>query len=165
MGFHGTSAVVTGAGSGIGAALAVRLAAAGASLVLCGRRPGPLEATRHACHAHGATAEAVPLDARAEPALEGALARADAIALLRTVLVSHGANWLAPAEAIPLREWNDIVSTNLTGAFLVARIAARRMRKGGGGRIIVISSVSGRPGYRKFPGFAAYAASKYGLTG
>jgi NAD(P)-dependent dehydrogenase (short-subunit alcohol dehydrogenase family) len=165
MSLDGTTAIVTGAGSGIGAAVAIRLAASRASLVLCGRRPEPLEATRAACLAEGGLAEALPLDVRDEPAIELALDRASAMGPLRTAIASHGVNRLARAESVPLPEWEEIVSINLTGSFLVARAAARRMRRAGGGRIIVVSSVSGRPGYRKFPGFAAYAASKYALTG
>jgi NAD(P)-dependent dehydrogenase (short-subunit alcohol dehydrogenase family) len=62
-------------------------------------------------------------------------------------------------------EWEEIVSINLTGSFLVAREAARAMRGRGQGRIVLVGSVSGRPRFEKFAGFAAYAASKAGLTG
>lgn len=165
MRFEGKAAVVSGAGSGIGAAVAIMLAGEGASLVLCGRRPAPLEETRAACERAGARAVAVPLDVREEAALSAAFDRAASLGPVEAAIACHGINSLARAEEVSLGEWNTILSTNLTGAFLFAREAARRMRPLGAGKIVLVSSVSGRPGHRKYPGFAAYAASKYGLTG
>ena len=166
MRFDGVSAIVTGAGSGIGSAASCALAAEGASVVLCGRRPEALERTRIACASLSATgALAVPLDVRDEHALRRAFDEAASLAPLGAAVACHGINRLARAEEMPAAVWNEVVSTNLTGAFLFAREAARRMRPAGRGRIAIVSSVSGRPGYSKFPGFAAYAASKYALTG
>ena len=165
MRFHGQAVVVSGAGTGIGAAVAAALAAEGASVVLCGRRPAPLEETRASCERAGARAVAAALDVRDEVALARAFDRAEALGPLEAAIACHGINLVAGAEEMPLRDWNEVVSTNLTGSFLFAREAARRMRARALGRIVLVSSVSGRPGHRKYPGFAAYAASKYGLTG
>jgi NAD(P)-dependent dehydrogenase (short-subunit alcohol dehydrogenase family) len=106
------------------------------------------------------------MDVRREEDVARAFAGAERdLGPLDVVVACHGVNSLARVEDITLPSWNEVVETNLTGAFLVAREAARRMRPRGLGRIVLVSSVSGRPGYRKFPGFAAYAASKYALTG
>lgn len=166
MRFRDRVALVTGAGTGIGRAVALHLAEEGASLALCGRREAPLRETAGMVPGTTARCVALPTDVRRED--EVARAFETTVRTLGPVDVAvacHGVNDLARVEDSSLETWSDIVATNLTGAFLVAREAARRMRARGGGRIVIVSSISGRPGYRKYPGFAAYAASKYGLTG
>jgi len=160
--FHGLAALVTGAGTGIGEAAARRLGAEGAAVALCGRRAAVLESVRSTLE----RAVVIPMDVRREDDVARGFDAAErAIGAVRLVVVSHGVNTLSPIEETSLDDWNAVVGTNLTGAFLVAREAVRRMRPRGDGRLVIVSSVSGRPGARKFPGFGAYAASKYGLTG
>jgi NAD(P)-dependent dehydrogenase (short-subunit alcohol dehydrogenase family) len=164
--FQGSVAVVTGAAGGIGRAVSVGLAREGASLVLCGRTLETLEGTGRDCRAAGARALVAPLDVRDGSALAGAFDRAARELGPVTVAVAcHGVNELRRIEEMDLRTWEDIVSVNLGGVFLFVREAVRSMKKTGDGRIVIVSSVSGRPGYPKFPGFGAYAASKYGLAG
>lgn len=166
MRFQHRVALVTGAGSGIGQAVSVRLAGEGAAVVLCGRNGGRLERTRAACEGAGGRALPVPLDVRNEEALAGAFVRAEReLGAVEVAIACHGINQLAKIEELSRSLWDEVISTNLTGAFLLAREAVRAMRPLGRGRIILVSSVSGRPGHTKFPGFAAYAASKYALTG
>lgn len=160
---------MTGAGTGIGAAVAEAFAAEGASLVLVGRRPAPLEATRGLCEAvaprAGSRMLAHPCDVRDEAALASAFDRASEAGPIEAVVTAHGVNRLATIASTTRSAWEEIVATNLTGTFLVMREALRRMTSHGSGRIVLVSSVSGRPGYTKFAGFAPYSASKYGLTG
>lgn len=164
--FQGRAALVTGAGTGIGRAVAIHLAGEGAAVALCGRRPETLQETARHVSGAGGRACALPMDARREDEVRGAFDAAEAaLGPVEVAVASHGVNTLARAEEMAIEAWNDVVATNLTGVFLVAREAARRMRPRGRGRIVIVSSVSGRPGHRKFPGFAAYAASKYALTG
>ena len=166
MRFKESVAVLTGAGGGIGRAAAVGLAREGASLALLGRTLEPLEATRRDCEAARAGALVAPLDVRDETALAGAFDRAAReMGPVNVAVACHGVNELRRIEEMDLRTWEDVVSVNLGGVFLFVREAVRSMRAAGDGRIVIVSSVSGRPGYRKFPGFGAYAASKYGLAG
>jgi NAD(P)-dependent dehydrogenase (short-subunit alcohol dehydrogenase family) len=164
--FQGRTALVTGAGTGIGRAAALRLASEGASVALCGRRAAALEETARLLAAASGRAVVIPVDVRIEDEVARAFDAAErALGPVDAAVACHGVNTLARVEESTLAAWNDIVATNLTGVFLVAREAARRMRPRSSGRIVIVSSVSGRPGYRKFPGFGAYAASKYALTG
>jgi len=164
--FQGRAALVTGAGTGIGRAVALGLAGEGAAVALCGRREEALLETARLLTGAGGRGRPLPMDARREEEVRGAFDAAEsALGPVEVAVASHGVNTLARAEEMAIEAWNDVLATNLTGVFLVAREAARRMRPHGTGRIVIVSSVSGRPGYRKFPGFAAYAASKYALTG
>lgn len=157
---------MTGAGTGIGRAAAIHLAQEGASVALCGRRIEALRETARLLGEVSGHALVRSMDARLEDEVAGAFDDAEhTLGPLQAVIVSHGVNTLARVEESKLAAWNDVVAANLTGVFLVAREAARRMRPRREGRIVIVSSVSGRPGFRKFPGFAAYAASKYALTG
>ena len=166
MRFKGSVAVVTGAGGGIGRAASVGLAREGSALMLCGRTLQPLEGTRRDCEAARARALVAPLDVRDETALAGIFARAGReLGPVKVAVACHGVNELRRIEEMDLRTWDDVVSVNLGGVFLFVREALRSMRASGDGRIVIVSSVSGRPGYRKFPGFGAYAASKYALAG
>ncbi len=166
MRFKGRSGLVTGAGGGIGAAVAGALAREGARLALCGRHQAALEIVRDQCTAFTDRAVAIPIDVRVEDSVRKGFDRAwTEVGPLDVVVACHGVNRLARVEELALPIWEEIIATNLTGTFLCVREAARRMRARGGGRIVLVSSVSGRPGYRKFPGFAAYSASKYAMTG
>jgi NAD(P)-dependent dehydrogenase (short-subunit alcohol dehydrogenase family) len=163
---HGLTALVTGAGTGIGEAAARGLAAEGAAVALCGRRAEVLERSRERLVRDAGRAIAVPMDARREEDVARAFDTAErGLGAVDVAVVSHGVNQLSRVEETPLETWRAVVDTNLTGVFLIVREAVRRMRPRARGRIVIVSSVSGRPGHRKFPGFAAYAASKYALTG
>ena len=154
--------VITGAGSGIGRACARRAAAEGARVALVGRRAAALEETARDWPEDAAE----PLEIPCDVGLEGAVSACfDAVAaewggvdgLVTAAAVFRGASF---AE-LPLDDWEEVLRTNLTGVFLCCREAVRRM--GPGGAIVNVGSLSGIPGVQKFPGFAAYNVSKYGV--
>ena len=165
--FEGRTALVTGAGGGIGAAVARALSEEGARVMLCGRTASTLERVKQALPPAAAEAAVCVMDVRDADAVERAFDRTAEIfgGPPETLALCHGLNTIGRLDQLADAAWNDVIATNLTGAFSCIRAAIRRMRPAGRGRIVVISSVSGRPGFEKFPGFGAYCASKYALTG
>ncbi|GGW20919.1 oxidoreductase [Streptomyces capoamus] len=158
-------AVVTGAGSGIGRAVAVELLRAGWSVALAGRRPGPLAET--AALVPGAASLAVPADV-SRPRDVDALFTAAVDRFGRVDLLFNNAGTNGPRE-VPVEElsyddWRHVVDVNLNGAFLCAQAAYRRMKEQDpqGGRIINNGSVSA---HTPRPHSAAYTATKHALTG
>lgn len=159
-------ALVTGAGSGIGAACALALADAGWSLALCGRRLDRVEAVCGRARDKGAEALAVQADvgepddvARLFAAVEARFGRLD--------LLFNNAGTGAPPkplEELTPAEWRRVVDTNLTGAFLCTQAAFRLMKDQDprGGRIINNGSVSA---HAPRPNSAPYTATKHAITG
>ena len=156
-------ALVTGAGSGIGRASALALAGAGFTVVLAGRRPEPLEAA--AAEAGGA-ALALLCDVR-DPASVATLFAELEVRFGRLDLLFNNAGVGAPAvplEELDPEEWNTVLETNLTGAFLCTQHAVRLMKRQSprGGRIINNGSISATV---PRPLSAPYTAAKHGITG
>jgi NAD(P)-dependent dehydrogenase (short-subunit alcohol dehydrogenase family) len=156
-------ALVTGAGSGIGRAVAIALANAGFQIAVAGRRRAQLEETSAAA---GGKALVVPTDVTDEAAVKAMVD--DTVAKfghLDVVFNNAGtAAPPAPIDELPVDAWRRVIDTNLTGVFLVAQAAFRAMKAQDpqGGRIInngSIASVTPRPH------MAAYTASKHGVTG
>lgn len=157
----GKTALVTGASGGLGRHFAGVLAAAGATVVLAARRAEKLD---EAVADIGADrAHAVPMDVTDPASIAAGFDAAEA-ATGRTidVLVNNaGLAMTAPALKTTPEDWSTVIDTNLTGAFHVAREAADRMAKaGGGGAIVNIASIVG---LRPAGAVASYAASKAGL--
>jgi NAD(P)-dependent dehydrogenase (short-subunit alcohol dehydrogenase family) len=156
-------AVVTGAGSGIGRAVSVALAADGFSVVLAGRRAAPLEETAAEV---GGGAVAVPCDV-SDPAAVTALFAVVRERFGRLDLLVNNAGIGAPAvplEDLSLERWRAVVDTNLTGAFLCTQEAFKIMRDQSprGGRIINNGSISATT---PRPLSAPYTATKHAITG
>ena len=159
----GKVAVVTGAGSGIGKAVALALAHAGYSVALAGRRAQPLNEV--AAQA-GSNALAVPTDVT-DPDSVAALFTRTVDWFGRVDLLFNNAGTGAPPtpfEDLPFESWRSVVDTNLTGVFLCAQAAFRHMKtqQPRGGRIINNGSISASA---PRPHTAAYAASKHGVSG
>ncbi|MEU7051241.1 SDR family oxidoreductase [Streptomyces eurythermus] len=158
-------AVVTGAGSGIGRAVAVELLRAGWSVVLAGRRAEPLAET--AALVPGAASLAVPADVSrpedVDALFTAALDRFGRVDLLFNNAGTFGPGGV-PVEELPYDAWRHVVDTNLNGAFLCAQAAYRRMKEQDprGGRIINNGSVSA---HTPRPHSVAYTATKHALTG
>jgi len=162
----GKTAVVTGAGSGIGRAVSIALLKQGYRAVLLGRRDGPLQETAALAGAGPDAALAIPTDVTSEPAVAAAFA-GGVEAFGRIDLLFNNAGTFAggaPFEDMTLEAWNDVLAVNLTGAFLCARAAFRQMKAQTprGGRIINCGSISAQV---PRPEAVAYTASKHAITG
>ena len=159
-------AVVTGGGSGIGAASALALAADGWTVVLAGRGAGALSAVADRGAGLPGALDPSPADVTDEASVralfDGALARHG-----RVDLLFNNAGSGAPAHElgdVPLAEWEAVVRVNLTGVFLCTREAFRVMRdqRPRGGRIINNGSISA---HAPRPRSVAYTATKHAITG
>jgi NAD(P)-dependent dehydrogenase (short-subunit alcohol dehydrogenase family) len=156
-------ALVTGAGSGIGRAVSLALAAAGFSVVLAGRRK---ERLQDAAREGGDLCIPIAADVTDEPQIE-ALFDAIRSRFGRLDLLFNNAGTAAPPTAfedVPASQWRSLIDTNLTGAFLCAQGAYRMMQhqKPMGGRIINNGSISASV---PRPHMVGYTASKHALTG
>jgi NAD(P)-dependent dehydrogenase (short-subunit alcohol dehydrogenase family) len=155
-------AIVTGAGQGIGRAIAVELAKAGAHVVACGRRLAPVEAAAEAVRAHGGRALALTCDVADAAQVEHVVAETmRAFGRIDLLVNNAGYRIRAPLDQLPRHEWDAMVGTNLTGVFLFCQAVGRVMIQQRAGKIVNITSVAGRSGSR---GMAAYAAAKAGVT-
>ena len=157
-------AVVTGAGTGIGAASAVALAREGWAVVIAGRRPEPL--TDLAGAHPDLKLHPIPADVSSEESVR-ALFDGAVAAYGRVDLLFNNAGMGGPPrdlDEIPLAEWQAVVDVNLTGAFLCSREAFRVMRHQSpqGGRIINNGSISA---HAPRPRSIAYTATKHAITG
>jgi NAD(P)-dependent dehydrogenase (short-subunit alcohol dehydrogenase family) len=156
-------AVVTGAGSGIGRAVALALAGAEYTLVLAGRRLAPLEEVAQQA---GRGAIAVTTDVTDPSSIDALFARvAKNFGRLDLLFNNAGINSKPlPLEEVTFDQWKSVVDTNLTGAFLCTQAAFRLMKaqQPRGGRIINNGSVSATA---PRPRMVAYTASKHSITG
>lgn len=160
-GFRGRIAVVTGAGTGIGRAIAARLAADGARIVLCGRTTTSLE--RAARELPPGSSHLAPMDVRDPEAMERVLEKLPWGGGRVDILVNNaGISGVRPAADRGEDIWDDVLATNLSGAYFAARAAIPRLPDGPASRIVMISSVLGKFGV---PGYAAYCSSKHGMIG
>lgn len=160
---QGRIALVTGASQGIGRACAVELARAGATVVLAARNEAKLaEAVAEIEGAQG-QAIAVPLDIASEDSIRAA-AKAVIERFGKVEILVNNAGITRDGLVISMKrpDWDDVLGTNLTGAFLLTQALLRPMLKNRWGRIINISSVVGRTGQA---GQVNYSASKAGLIG
>lgn len=155
-------AVVTGASSGIGAAMAAMLAAEGARVVLAARRPDQLEAVAANIRGAGGVAIPVPTDLTDDASLADLISRAQAELGPVDVLVNNAgfAVW-KPLEATSMAEWDHTFAVNVRAAAYLCTATLPGMRERGFGRIINVSSEAG---VAIVPGLAAYCVSKHALN-
>jgi len=160
----GQVAVVTGAGRGIGAAIALKLASLGATAVLCGRTQASLDQTAHAIGNTGGKSEVIPCDVTELHQLEYAAARVESTFGRVDILVNNAGvgGFSDPLHELPPEDWDRILNTNLRGVYYAIRAFAPLMIRAYAGHIINISSLAGK---NALPKGAAYAASKWGLNG
>ena len=163
MDLSGKTAFITGASQGIGKACALELARAGADVVLASRNLERLEKVADEVRAVGPEALVVSLDLANPDAIKPAFARAQEKFSKIDILVNNAG---ITRDGLVLRmkraDWQEVLDTNLTGAYLCIQAALAGMVKRRYGRIVNITSVVGQSGN---PGQANYASSKAGLIG
>lgn len=158
-------AIITGAGSGIGRAAALRLARAGARVALFGRTWETLTETAAAIRAAGGEALKITGDVGREEDVQVLFTRVDEAYSSVDILVNcAGVVAVKPFGEMDAATWDHVLNTNLRGTFLCCRQAFARMARQGGGVILNMSSLSGIKGVEKFPGLSAYNVSKAGVA-
>lgn len=158
----GRTALITGSGRGLGYAFAEGLAEAGASIVINGQNTETLEAARASLAAKGYRVRAQAFDVSDEAAVTAAFAALDADGVEVDVLFNNaGIQFRKPMLELALADWQRVIDTNLTSAFLVGREAARRMiARGRGGKIVNIGSLTSEAARATV---APYTAAKGGI--
>ncbi len=151
----GKSALVTGGGTGVGAAIAAALAKAGAQTTVCGRREAPLKEVA----ASWKNIDWTTADITDEVAVAALFAGHGPFDI---VIANAGAAESAPLARTSLEQWQRMIDVNLTGTFLTLREAQRAIGKAGWGRLIAIASTAGLKGYSYV---APYCAAKHGVVG
>jgi NAD(P)-dependent dehydrogenase (short-subunit alcohol dehydrogenase family) len=153
-------ALVTGAGTGIGRATAIRLAEDGHVLALAGRRPAPLEEVAKEIRAGGGTAMPVPADVSTPEGAEQVVgATLAAHSRLDVLVCNHGVGNSLPVGDDTPEGWEHTMRINLTGPFLLARAALPHLLEQQGS-VVTVSSTNG---WLAGPGWASYCTSKAGL--
>ena len=160
---RGIGALVTGAGSGIGQAVARALAEAGAAVTLVGRRVELLQETADTIAALGGQAYACAADVSDAAAMDRAAREADTRAPLGVLVTcAAGPASAGPSESLSAETWQGVIDTDLTGVFYACQAAGRVMLRRGSGRIVNLASFHVVATY---PERSAYVAAKAGVVG
>ena len=156
-------AIVTGAGTGVGRATAIKLSDAGFSVILIGRRKGKLEETKKVCNDQ---ALVFPMDVSNEVDVKKCFEMIKKNFARLDLLFNNAGTFLSSKtiDEINFNEWKEVIEVNLNGMFLFSKYAFSLMKNQSpkGGRIINNGSVSA---YAPRPGSIAYTASKHAVTG
>ena len=156
FGLRGRTALITGASSGIGLAMAGALGKAGASVILVARRGPPLQSAVDDLVAKGISATALAMDVRDADGIHAAVATHVDI-----LVNAAGVNPRPHMDDIDLAQWEDTLAVNLTAPFRLGQLFAPAMARRGGGRIINVVS---QQSFRAFGNSGAYGVSKAGLA-
>lgn len=157
----GRVAIVTGASRGLGRAMALALAEAGADLALAARSKPDLEETARQVERLGRRALVIPTDVTVFAEVEALVGQTrERLGRLDIFVNNSGVAQVKPLQEMTPAEWGRIVDTNLTGVFNGCRAAAPRFVAARSGKVVNIASVLGVLG---LPGYAAYTASKGGV--
>ena len=161
---QGQVAIVTGAGRGIGAAIARTLAQMGAVTLLCGRKRAPLESAAAAIAKSTGRAEIAECDVMDLRSVEAVAVQVDRSFGRADILINNAGvgSFGGPLHQMPPGSWDQVLNTNLRGVYFCIRSFAPMMIRARRGHIVNISSLAGK---NPLPNGAAYAASKWGLNG
>lgn len=161
---QGQVAVVTGGGTGIGGAIAARLASLGACVAITGRRPEPLEEQVSAIARDGGKAVAFPGDSATAEGVEALFGAVERQLGPVDILVNNAAiaGPVAPIWEADPADWEETVRINLTGPWLCSRAAAKQMIPRKAGKIVTIGSISGK---RPLANRSPYCSTKMGVLG
>jgi NADP-dependent 3-hydroxy acid dehydrogenase YdfG len=158
----GRTAIITGAGTGIGAATAEELGRLGMRVVLVGRRPDVIEAQAARLVATGVDARAMAGDVRDFGALESVIGRTvEAFGGVDTFVANAAIADFGPIDEADPALWHDVIITTVLGVLYSARAILPQMYRQGGGHIVIVASGSGRTTYVGEP---AYVASKHAVV-
>jgi 3-oxoacyl-[acyl-carrier protein] reductase len=160
----GQVAVVTGAGRGIGAAIAASLAALGAHVILCGRTLELLKSTSSKINQQGGNSTAMACDVADLRSVEAVANQVEESFHRVDILVNNAGIGVfgTPLHQLSPEDWDRMMNTNLRGVYYCIRSFAPLMIRARSGHIINISSLAGK---NTVPNGAAYSASKWGLNG
>jgi NAD(P)-dependent dehydrogenase (short-subunit alcohol dehydrogenase family) len=160
--FRGKVALITGAGQGIGLAIARALADQECSLVICGRKQSALSKAERGLSRGKVPVLAVTCDVSDPVQVEQLIAAVKSRFRRLDILINNAgvAHPSLSVSNLPVDSWMEVIGTNLTGMFLVTRAALPLMKRGGA--IVNNLSISAK---RVFPGSSAYNASKHGALG
>ena len=158
----GKVALITGGGTGIGKAIALAFAREGARVAAAGRRLERVAEVAAEIEKQGGTALALPCDAtRAKEAEQAVKDTAKKFGRLDVLVNNAGMLSVAAIDQVSEEEWDQVMTVNVKGPFLMSRAALKEFRKGGGGVIVNIGSILGLVAMKDR---AAYCASKGGVT-
>jgi NAD(P)-dependent dehydrogenase (short-subunit alcohol dehydrogenase family) len=162
--FDGKTALVTGAGSGIGAAIARELGASGATVIAADRDEAAAHATTDAITKAGGKAHATGGDVASPDAVMAMISFAGAMTGGLHLLVNNAGIGGPAADAgdYPFEDWNNVIGINLTGVFLGLRHGLPAIEASGGGAIVNMASILGSVGFARS---CAYVAAKHGVVG
>jgi NAD(P)-dependent dehydrogenase (short-subunit alcohol dehydrogenase family) len=159
----GRRALVTGGGRGIGRAVVLDLARAGAAVAVAARTRSEVEAVARGIVAAGGQAVAVEMDVTDPDRVRAAFASArEALGGIDILVSGAGIAPTAPLARTTDAVWRQVLETNLSGTFYCLREALPEMTARGWGRVVHLASIAGKTGY---PYIGAYAASKHGVLG
>lgn len=157
-------ALVTGAGSGIGNATAVKLAADGARVIVHAHREDEMKATVSDIARDGGDAFGVTADLRDDDAVREAIqCGVEHYGTLDIVVANAGINGVwAPIDELQPAEWDNTIGTNLRGTYLTLHYCVPHLKRAGGGSIVIVSSINGTRTF-SLGGASAYSTTKAGL--
>jgi len=163
MKLEGRKAIVTGGGTGIGKAISLELARAGADIAVCSRNVQNIEKVRDEIIALGRASLAIPMDVHVKEQVENMAQQViDEFGRIDILVNNAGTNRPTPVLDLTEDTWNLLFDTNLKGLFFCTQAVAKYMVKQRYGKIINISSTASLGAIE--PGQAAYAASKFGVN-
>jgi 3-oxoacyl-[acyl-carrier protein] reductase len=163
MKLHGSTAVISGATEGIGRAIAVMLGTRGAKLAICARSGDKVKETVAALQRDGVEVVGSSCDVSDEASVaEFATLVHEHLGPVDVLVNNAGVGHMAPVDELPLEQFDQTMSVNVRGPFLMTRAFLPEMKLRTRGQIVNIASLAGRNG---FPGGTAYSASKHAVLG